>query len=386
MRAWAGKTTYVAALGSLAAVTPLLLGAQVDPARLSTSFGPARVVTVSTAAEAAQRIKNSTGELTIRLEPGNYGELIIRDREAGGQLTIESADRHAPAVITRLRLNGADRTLIQDVIIKASGPLGPAEHLVTIRKSNNVALERVRIEGADRNQGGGLLLRAGEYLRVEGSTISGFRYGISMQDLRDVRIEGNELYGLRTDAIRGGGVSDLLVASNVIGDFFPAPADHPDGIQLWSKGEERAARNIVIRDNLLVRGKGDPFQGIFIRDNLTQLPFENVRVSGNLVIGSMSHGISFNGLANGDIAENEVVAFPDAEAWIYVDRATDVRLTSNRAMKIVIRRSAEVSEQGNELTMSRAAASATLTIRHWFNAKPDVQQVQGPYLSSLLGN
>ena len=75
-------------------------------------------------------------------------------------------------------------------------------------------------------------------------------------------------------------------------DFHPIPVDHPDGIQLWSTDQKTSASNITIRYNLVVRGKGEATQGIFVRDVVGGLPFKSVQVYGNLVIGARFNGIT----------------------------------------------------------------------------------------------
>jgi hypothetical protein len=55
----------------------------------------------------------------------------------------------------------------------------------------------------------------------------------------------------------------------------------------------------VISGNTILRGSGQPMQGIFMRDEVGSAPYQHVTVTNNLVVGSMFHGITVSSTIGG---------------------------------------------------------------------------------------
>ncbi len=110
---------------------------------------------------------------------------------------------------------------------------------------------------------------------------------------------------------------------------------HPDAIQFLTSGETAGVHDIVITDNVIDRGSGSAVQGIFMTDQVGTLPYQNVTISGNMLVGTMYNGIMVNDGINLNISNNTVAGLPDMKSWIRVEGSTDAVLNHNIAATLV---------------------------------------------------
>src|SRR3546814_397544 len=121
-----------------------------------------------------------------------------------------------------------------------------------------------------------------------------------------------------------------------------------DLIQLWTTNTTESARNISITGNVFERGDGDIIQGIFLRDQSGgKLPYQDVTISDNIVLGGMYNGISV-GNANGLVMTDNVVgAYTDQKSWLRIENSTDVVLTGNSASTFLLKYDSYIANSGN---------------------------------------
>lgn len=380
-RAWLRRAAIIALpLAGLAAAGVLLS----TPQGIANATGSAMVRSVSSVDELISALQNARDGSEIRLIAGRYPSAALRAIRIKGNATITSADPANPAIFTGLTVRDCAGLTFRN--LKFEGAMQGLQYHFLVLNSERINLESLTftgpVSGVDSSVISALMLRNSSDIVVTRSTFTRFWHALSLLDVEKLTIRANEFRSLRTDAIRGGGGSNLLIAENVIADFFPAPRDHPDGIQLWSTQQTKAASNIVIRDNLVVRGAGAIAQGIFIRDTHEKLPFENVEISGNLMVGTMFNGIAIMGVNRGRIIGNEVIAYPDAKSWIRVQNANAVELRNNRAMLYLIITSSGVSQTDNQTT-NPTNKRIQARIASWLNARPAMRDTAGPLLREL---
>lgn len=275
---------------------------------------------------------------TIELDPAPYGELRLADRNRG-TLLLRSADAKRPATFTSLAIASSSGIHLAD--LRFSGRPGRQSYGLLVSGSREMQVDRTEFAGpgtaGETRPIIALMLRDSTDLAVRNSRFSGYKHGIALLNVQRTIIADNRFSDLQTDGVRGGGASDLLVERNQFTNFRPAPKDHPDGIQLWSTNQTQPARNITIRNNLVYRGEGAATQGVFIRDTFSKLPFENITISGNLVIGGLFNGIAVSGVAGAKLSENTVVPYPDHDSRIRLEAAFDTDLVGNAAGRFVLR-------------------------------------------------
>ena len=382
-----GKVTVSALLLSAVAfgIAPF---ASASPGIAAVETSPQTVI-VSSKSDILRILKEVNTPTRIMVRPGNYGLLFLKDLAVPSGTVIQSADANHAASFEGIRLDGVRGLSFARLSIepKASGPVaGRYGMLVVNSRSINVESLAFRGPGSsvDSDFGAALMLRNSSSINVARSYFTNFRHGIAMLKLEASTIEFNEFEKLQTDAIRGGGVSRTRIANNVITDFSPKEKDHPDGIQLWTARQRERAKDIVIEDNLVVRGKGEPIQGVFIRDNRLRLPFEDLRVTGNLVIGGLYNGISVGGADGVRLLENTVISRPDQKSWIRLEHTRNTYASRNSAAAYVVKNNPmPPNVRNNELTKP-VGGNLSRTISAWVRSKEGFATYRGAVLQRLM--
>lgn len=344
---------------------------------------------VSTLAELERAIESSEGPAIIAVAPGTYRTLQLRDIRPASRIQIVSQDDERPAVFEGIALRDASNIEFRNLAIRPPQTGNEAgRYGFLVFKSSDIIIDGVSFVGPgaeiERAYVSGLMLRESRRITVMKSYFANFRHGLAMLNLSESRITFNEFENLQTDAIRGGGVSDSRFENNVMTNFRPAKGDHPDGIQLWSTNQKEPGRNLVIAQNLVNRGSGGPTQGIFIRDTKSKLPFENIEIRDNLILGSLYNGISVMGGNGVTVADNAVYATSDRKSWIRMQKVTEARLTGNSAQKFIFRENlAEVLQQENTEIAPLDSGQAE-KIAAWVNASSGFSSYRGPVLRRLM--
>lgn len=377
----------LAALVSVGIVLPVFgLGGLGEQAQEETG----EVVAASSLKELETRLENARGPITIALAPGRYEALRLRGLSFAAGTTITSQSDEDRAVLAGLVLDDVAGLTVTNLDIRPgdAGPVRGSRYALLVLNSKAVRIEKVSIVGtegpADRRYVAGVMLRQSQDVHLLRSYIAGFRHGIAMLEVSETVIELNELERLQTDAIRGGGVNRLRIAFNVMTDFSPAEKDHPDGIQLWSTNQPQPGRDIEIVGNLVARGKGGATQGIFIRDTHRQMPFEGIRIRGNLILGSRYNGITVAGAKDVLVEDNRVVAESDRKSWIRLTRIEGYASRGNEAMQFIYKdvEGEEFAPQ-NRVIAPRDGAAPEL-IGAWLETQSGFGSDRGPVLARLL--
>jgi len=314
----------------------------------------------------------------IKLAPGDYSGLYVRDLHIDGAVTITSQDPSNQAVLTDLVIRDSNGITLKGLELGAQE--SGQQYAFQITQSTNISLNNLKIYGPD-NMGTGLeaslmLIRSSKNVHVTESEIFRGWHGIGLRDNEEVTIEGNYFHDLRTDGVRGGGNSDLRIAQNLFTDFYPQANDHPDAIQLWTTNTEHTSRNIEITENLILRGNGTPLQGIFIRDTFNDMPFENLTVTGNFVAGGRYNGITVSGANDVYVADNVVSGYTDQRSWIRLQYVTDLTAKDNQASTYVTPDRTIEGQQGNTLIPS-VAPDDTTYLEAWLSTHGDFSGVWG---------
>lgn len=384
------------ALIGVAGLVPLPSAAQslIDPSRAITpasavSSGAVAVRVVSNDAELQQALQSVKGPTEIRIQPGRYGVMVMRDVEGGGQVTITAADPGNRPVLAALQIRGVSGVNVTNLnFSRHVKKENEGIYLLQITSSADILAENLNFEGIgnrfDLSIYAATLIRSSSNITFQKNYSSYFHHGLELRNVDRITIRLNEFTDMRTDAIRGGGVSDALIENNVATRYHPEPDDHVDGIQLWTTHQTKSARNIFIRDNLVVRDGGGKPQGIFIRDEQMKFPYENLEITGNLLIGTLWHGIAVTNLRGGIVSNNEVISHPTQQSWIKLSNAGDVVMENNKAEVFHIERATGKVTERNNRRNSRTDRGLPQRIREWVATKPGFAEFQGPVLRRLM--
>ncbi len=321
----------------------------------------------------------------ILLKAGDYKSVNFSNIHVNGNVTITSADAGAPARLLDLAIKSSSGLSFDNVHFAPQSVDRAFTFLVA--NSSDVHFSSVQVNGPEGAMGyksSPFMIRNSQNVSVTNSEFAHLQHGISVLDSKGISLTENYFHDIRTDGIRGGGVSDLTISGNYMTDFRPAVGDHPDGIQLWTTNTKASATNIVITDNIITRGTGDPIQGIFMRDQVGTLPYQNVTISGNMVVGGMYNGIAVGHLENLSVTNNIVAALPGQKSWIGVNSASDSVVSNNIATtyNFGVSNVELVTSQNTTIATPIDGGAALLDI--WLRAHQGMLADQGSLLTSVL--
>lgn len=329
------------------------------------------IYTVSSSSEFATALKSVVDGDSIKLAAGDYSGIKI-DNINKGNITITSADPENPAALHDLLIRNSSGITLSHVQLEELVP-GKLFGFQVV-KSNGVVIDSVDVTGPQIGNGlevSSLMIRLSNNVTVKNSEFSELGNALSILDNTNMTVENNYFHDIRADGVHGGGNSNLVISGNVFTDFYPAPGDHPDAIQLWTTHTKASTSNISITDNLFVRGEGGPVQGIFMYDDVGGLPFYNVNITGNAIIGGMFNGIMAQNVIGGSIADNVVVGTADQKSWIRTGGNTDFTVTDNTATDYIIIEKVGVTETGNQ-KLAYAKTAGETALKGWFGDSLDL--------------
>ncbi len=298
---------------------------------------PLTTLYVRDGGELADAVRGAKSGDTILLASGTYSGLSLRNVNIAGEVVIRSADTDHPAILKDLLVRDSSGLTFRDLTFSADARDGL--YAFTTHGSSRITYDRIDVHGSldgnPQNDTAAFIVRESSNIRVTNSEFHELEHGLSILNNRNVTIDNNSFHDIQTDGVRGGGNTDLIVRGNSFTDFYPAPGDHPDAIQLWTNGTPIVGRNILITDNVVTRGDGQPVQGIFLRDTFDERPFRNVTITDNVVVGAMGNGIAVDGVKGLTIARNQVVAGTDQSSTIRVEKAENAVVSNNSAASYI---------------------------------------------------
>lgn len=283
-------------------------------------------------------LKAAQGGDVIKLAAGDYTSMTLTGLKYASQVTVTSLDPANMATLHGLVLRDSQNIKFQGLELEVN-PAG-YDNPFQVSGSTNIALDGLKVHGSlndnaadDRDA---ILVRNSTNVSITNSEFQELRNAISHLDSDGLNFSNNYFHDLRTDGIRGGGSDNVVIKGNYFTNFQMKDGDHPDAIQFWTTNTTEAAKNIEVSGNIITRGDGDPIQGIFFRDQVGGLPYQNVKITDNLVVGGMYNGISIGAGVGVVISNNTVVGLADQDSWVRVSDITNLTLTNNTATDYLI--------------------------------------------------
>jgi len=293
---------------------------------------------VKDAAGLTAALKAAQSGDVIKLAAGDYSAMMLTGLKYAGTVTVTSLDPGNMASLNGLILRDSQNLKFQGLEFKVS-PSG-YDNPFQVSGSTNIAFDGLKVHGSLNDNPGddhdAMLIRGSKNVSVTNSEFQELRNAISHLENDGLNFSDNYFHDLRTDGIRGGGSDNVVIKGNHFTSFHMKDGDHPDAIQFWTTNTTVAAKNIEVSGNVVTRGDGDPIQGIFFRDQVGGLPYENVKITDNLVVGGMYNGIALGAGIGVVISNNTVVGLADQESWIRISDITNLTLTNNIATDYLI--------------------------------------------------
>ena len=333
---------------------------------------------VSTAAQLSAALASAHAGDTILLASGTYSGLVLKNVHFSSAVTITSADLAHPATITDLIVNSCSGLTFSNLEVDESS--STVTNPFQILSSSNIQLSHLWIHGSlDNNPSddpAGLFIRNSDHITVSGCEFEQLWHGAGFLDSNYLQFTGNSFHDIRSDGIRGGGSSFVTISDNSFTDFFPnfAAGDHPDAIQFWTTNTTSSAHDITITDNVISRGTGAAVQGIFLRDQVGNLPYENVSITGNMLVGTAFNGIFVDHASGVTLSGDVVAGYPDEKSWIRLEEVSGAQVAHDTAAALL-----ETSDTNVSVTdftdLLPSISQANDLLQTWLSQHPDVASV-----------
>jgi parallel beta-helix repeat protein len=298
--------------------------------------------TVSTTAALEAALYRAKPGDTILLQGGTYANLALYNLSFAQNVTIKSLSASNPATLTGLAMGHVSGVTFSNLIFSTAGTVAQGVQPKTVypfivNNSSNINFVGITARGDPNGtlatQVSGLQLNGCANCSITYSSFEYFHNAISDLNDNGLTISNNRFKWIFDDGVRGGGTSNVTISNNFFTDmhYDPTDTDHPDCVQFWTTDTTASASNITVTNNTFVRGDGGLVHGIFFKDEVGDLPYQNVNISGNRLYGVGWDGISVTGANNIAITNNTVAPYIHTLSRIWLQNAANATVTGNRA-------------------------------------------------------
>jgi len=279
----------------------------------TTGNASAADIAVNDAASLAAAIETAEPGDRLLLAEGNYGAFAIRNRSFSPAIEITAAQATAP-IFTEIELRDVQGVHFSDLAISFGPTTAPrTTYAVDVQRGTDVAFSAMEFEGAadenPDNDAQGLNIRDSQDVTVENSNFHDLFRGVAILDSTNTNVTQSTFRNISSDGIVGRGDFGVLIEDNFFTDFFLTSVGnvHPDAIQFWDSGASRENRDLTIRGNVILRGVGDPSQGIFIKAG--SMASENIVIENNVIQQSMIQGLYLENVVGATVNNNTIAPF-----------------------------------------------------------------------------
>lgn len=297
---------------------------------------------------------------TIRLAPGNYGDVQVMSKNFAADVTITSFDPNHPAVMRSLLVYKSSGINFDNIDVNFTPNETTVAHTSAVRisSSTNIEFTNGAIKGGPAITGvqqtateldatgnviglptaRGFTVEWSKGVKIENNDVSTFHKGIVLNTVSNLSIRHNDVSDLRTGAISGSNVSDTTIDGNSLSDSNPwnwgGKGDHADFIHLWTDAAQGGpSSGITITNNHLSQGDGAAIIGIYLDDNGRNIGFTNANISNNAVIIGNGAGLRLENTFNSKVVDNVFLqsegTSKDAPGIYITDKTHDVEVSGN---------------------------------------------------------
>jgi Ca2+-binding RTX toxin-like protein len=335
--------------------------------------------TVDSAAALNAALKVAHSGDVIQLASGTYSGVLANNLHFATGVTVTEA-QGANAVLTSLTVKASSGLTFSGLEFYAD-PAGAQNPFAVCAGSSDIHFDHVSVHGSldgnPQNDVQGMIVRDSNNVSITNSEFQQLWTGLSHANMQGLTVAGNTFHDIRQDDVHGGGSSFVTITGNSLSSFYPVAGDHSDAIQFWTSGATVSAHDITISDNLIQRGGGAAAQGVFMSDASGAMPYVNLHVTGNWIIGGLYNGIALSGATSPVISGNYVQGFTDTKSWIRLEYVTGGQVTGDSANSYVTSTTdASVTMSGNA-TVAQASDGGAGAMALWNSAHPSGLHVAG---------
>jgi hypothetical protein len=338
----------------------------------------------ATPATFAAKLAQAKGGDTLLLEPGTYAGWAPKGLTFSPAVTITSADPAHPATLTKFEAHNLKGVTLSNLEMLVEAP---GLYEFQFFDCSDLHFDHVDVHGSlngdPHDDAEGLQIAGATDVSVTNSEFHELKRAVAISTSTGVEVSNNRAHDLQVTGFMFAADSQVKITGNAIWNITPVAGDHPDAIQFLTAGTKTPSTQIEISKNVIYRGSGSATQGIFLRDQVGTLPYEGVSITENLIVGTGYSGILVMGAKTLSVAANELVSNPGStnNTWILVQAAQGVTLSHNRAQKISVDTSTNITQTANKLT-EPVTDGGVGALRAWTASHPDMARK----MASLVPN
>jgi hypothetical protein len=287
---------------------------------------------------------------TIQLAAGAYDGLYLTNLSFANGITITSADPAHHAVLSNFDMVNVGGMTFSNLEFKAQAP---GYFVFNFSNLTNVHFDHLSVHGTmDGNPVGdaeGIAIAGSTNVSITNSEFQQLERGATISSSNNVVFSHNNVHDVVTTGISLAQDGYVTLDGNVFSNLFPDVGDHPDAIQFLTAGTTAPSHDITITNNAIYRGAGAATQGIFFRDQLTTMNYQNVTIANNLIDGTGYSGIAVDHIHNLNVTGNTLISNPGDTNFTFlsIDTSDTVTLTNNQAIVIGLSATTNVTQSGN---------------------------------------
>lgn len=279
---------------------------------------------------------------TLICRSGYYGPLHISRKFNTDYITIRAEDNHKP-IFKNIRFTGTRYWRLRGLTISpSSAPKYEKSTLISIEwhnwsgPSTFITLEDCFLYSIENSSlwssedwdelSCTAINSQGKHVIIRNNYCKNVNFGISSSGDSSL-IEYNTIENFAGDGLRGLGNYNVF-QYNVVKNSYDVNANHDDGFQSWSAGEEGVGTDtvwgITLRGNTIINYEdpNQPYRGTLQGIGCFDGFYTDWIVENNVVIVNHYHGITLSGAVNCRIINNTVIdrdtTEPDISPWIRV--------------------------------------------------------------------
>jgi hypothetical protein len=277
-------------------------------------------------------IKNSgapvTAGDTLVLLSGYHGAMDLTGAYNERTITIQAAEGHTPT-LSAIRLTSVSNWRFKGLTVSPStAPTYEKQTLFSVIShdwhgpSDHIPIEDCRLYSVEDSSAwsaeewnelaGSAISMNGDDMTARGNVCRNVNFGITISG-NNGAVVANTIENFAGDGMRGLG-NDLRFEANLVKNCYDVNANHDDGFQSWSIGDDPPRERVTLRGNTIInfeKGADYPLRGSLQGIGCFDGPYVDWVVENNLVITDHWHGISLYGAVNSRIVNNTVVDADD---------------------------------------------------------------------------
>lgn len=310
-----------------------------------------QTVQASTTQELLTALSQATGGETIQLAPGSYGAVTFNRFNFDVPVTIQGGNFAQMSVLVSsgLKFEGTAVNFVPNATSTSNSQAIRVWNSENIHFNAITLVGGVAVNGVDPSAtagdgtgnvlgypvGKGINIATSKNVSITNSDISVFEKGVTFAGGQDYLVDGNTIHDLRTTPISGSVDANLTISNNHTWNSTPwrfGEQDHGDRIHIWTNNVP--ITGLVIANNYLDQGTGEPMLGIYLDDNNKGLGFPNVVITGNTLIDGQGQGVLLENVS-GTVSNNTLiwsgygVAYSNTPRFAINDGSKNINFTDN---------------------------------------------------------